>query len=87
MTLRLSAEKTDWLLSVANQGSTLPAGMRDRRCDPMVSLRDEQTGTVHLGLGLHIVRLIADFHHATIRADNLADGAGVVFVLRVPRLD
>ena len=53
----------------------------------MVSLREEQTGTVHLGLGLHIVRLIADFHHATIRADNLADGSGVVFMLRIPRLD
>jgi K+-sensing histidine kinase KdpD len=40
---------------------------------------------VHLGLGLHIVRLIADFHHATISADNLADDSGVVFVLRVPK--
>jgi signal transduction histidine kinase len=59
--------------------------MRDRLFDPMVSLREEQTGTVHLGLGLHIVRLIADFHHATISADNLADGSGVVFVLRVPK--
>ena len=87
ITLRLSAEKTDWQLSVSNQGPTLPAGIRDRLFDPMVSLREEQTGTVHLGLGLHIVRLIADFHHATISADNLADGSGVVFVLRVPKLD
>ena len=53
----------------------------------MVSLREEQTGTVHLGLGLHIVRLIADFHHATISADNPADDSGVVFALRVPKLD
>ena len=53
----------------------------------MVSLREEQTGTVHLGLGLHIVRLIAGFHHATISADNPADDSGVVFALRVPKLD
>ena len=59
--------------------------MRDRLFDPMVSLRDEQTGSVHLGLGLHIVRLITDFHHGKITADNLADDAGVVFVLRVPQ--
>lgn len=84
--LQLSSEENGWKLSLSNQGPALPPGMRDRLFDPMVSLREEQTGNVHLGLGLHIVRLIADFHHGKISAENLADDSGVVLSLRLPRI-
>jgi two-component system, OmpR family, sensor histidine kinase ChvG len=33
----------------------------------------------HFGLGLYIVRLIAEFHNGAAEATNLADGSGVRF--------
>ena len=87
ITLHLGAdtEQTDyWTLSIANEGPALPAGIRDRLFEPMVSLREQQTGSVHLGLGLHIVRLIVDFHHGRVSVDNLPDDSGVVISLRLP---
>jgi K+-sensing histidine kinase KdpD len=85
--LQLSMAADTWNLSLFNEGPTLPSDIQDRLFDPMVSLRKEQTDNVHLGLGLHIVRLITDFHHGRVSAENLADGSGVVINLRLPRAD
>ena len=63
-------------LAVANSGSTLPAAMQDRLFDSLVSVRDgaqRNHGAPHLGLGLHIVRLIAELHRGRARARNLPD--------------
>ena len=68
MTLR-SGRQTAWDISVSNEGPTLPAEMQDHLFDPMVSLREQQRRHVHLGLGLHIVRLIVIFT-GQVRADN-----------------
>ncbi|MCP4212593.1 MAG: hypothetical protein GY764_14110, partial [Halieaceae bacterium] len=76
--------ENSWNLSLSNSGPTLPLSLRDRLFDPMVSLREEQTGDVHLGLGLHIVSLISDFHGGRVTADNLPDESGVIFSLRFP---
>ena len=65
-------------LSVRNEGPPLPAAMQQHLFDSMVSLRDKSE-RVHLGLGLHIVRLIVDFHGASVTAENLEDGSGVIF--------
>jgi len=37
----------------------------------------------HLGLGLYVVRLVAEVHRGTVSARNLVDGAGVEFSLRL----
>jgi signal transduction histidine kinase len=51
----------------------------------MVSVRRGTGGDVpHLGLGLYIVRLIAEFHHGKVRADNRDDGGGVVVTVMLP---
>ena len=56
-----------------------------RLFDSMVSVRREHGGDVpHLGLGLYIVRLIAEFHGGSVRADNRADGRGVVITVSMP---
>ena len=85
ITIRLDVETDSWILAIANEGPALPAGIRDRLFEPMVSLRDQQTGSVHLGLGLHIVRLIVDFHRGKVNVDNLEDDSGVIISIRLPR--
>jgi len=51
----------------------------------MVSVRSQQhQQQPHLGLGLYIVRLICDYHHGKVLAENLDDGTGVVFTVELP---
>jgi signal transduction histidine kinase len=51
----------------------------------MVSVRRERApGDPHLGLGLFIVRQIAEYHGGRVSAADRADGIGVVFELRFP---
>ncbi|MFM9967482.1 MAG: ATP-binding protein [Burkholderiales bacterium] len=66
------------VLCIANLGDPLPEGTRQRLFASMVSMRRDRGGEKpHLGLGLYVARLIAEFHRGTIQADNLADGQGV----------
>jgi len=75
----------DAIVSVANAGSYLDHDMKDRIFDSMVSVRPEgKKKQPHLGMGLHIARMIADFHNGYIYADNLLDEEGVIVVLRIP---
>ena len=72
-------------LIVGNDGPLLPEGMSGRLFDSMVSVRRETGGAVpHLGLGLYIVRLIAEFHGGRARAENRNDGGGVVVTVTLP---
>jgi two-component system, OmpR family, sensor histidine kinase ChvG len=74
-------------LSVANQGPPLPEAMEAQLFDSLVSVRPQSHERGHLGLGLSIVRLIAQYHSGEVRAANAPDGAGVVFTLILPPLD
>jgi signal transduction histidine kinase len=73
-------------LSVCNQGPPLPAAMAGRLFDSMVSMREpgQRSATPHLGLGLYIVRLIAEFHGGQAQASNRGDGVGVEVVVTLP---
>jgi len=75
-------------LAVENEGPPLPRAMVSRLFDSMVTLRGpgsaSEPGGVHLGLGLFIVRLVAEFHGGRARAMNLADDKGVRFDVEVP---
>ena len=75
------------MIEVRNTGPKLPEAMRHRLFDSLVSLRDRSRGAdgaVHLGFGLHVVKLVAAAHGGIAEADNLEDGSGVVFRLRLP---
>jgi len=70
-------------IELANQGPALPAAMQGRLFDSLVSLRDKATpgDAPHLGLGLYVVRLVAERHGGSVSARNLDDGSGVAFRL------
>jgi signal transduction histidine kinase len=73
---------------VCNEGPPLPADMQDRLFESMISVRDRQPqGEPHLGLGLYIVRLIAEFHGARASARNREDGSGVEIRVEFPLAD
>ncbi len=72
-------------LVVANRGPLLPEEMRAGLFQSMISLREARGGgTPHLGLGLYVARVIAEFHGGTIEAANLASGDGVAVSARLP---
>jgi K+-sensing histidine kinase KdpD len=60
--------------------------MEDSLFNSMVSVRTgaRAAGRPHLGLGLYVVRLIADFHGARVRALNLPGANGVRFEVMFP---
>ena len=83
----LTAQGSAVRLTVTNQGPLLPDEMRERLFESMVSIRSSaHQGEPHLGLGLYIVKLIADFHGGNVQAHNLADGIGVSFAVSLPRI-
>jgi K+-sensing histidine kinase KdpD len=49
----------------------------------MVSHRGPQN-RLHFGLGLYVVRVIAEHHGGFVRAVNLADGSGVAIMVQLP---
>ena len=83
--IRLVRWERHWALTVSNIGPALPQDMQGHLFEAMVSLRQRSTtDTVHLGLGLYIVKLVADYHHGSVRADNREDGKGAEFSLILP---
>ncbi|MFV2058856.1 MAG: ATP-binding protein, partial [Thiohalomonadales bacterium] len=70
VTISLIEKPSHITLSVANSGSQLPEYMQSNLFESMVSVREKPSEQAHLGLGLYIVRLIADFHSAKPFARN-----------------
>ncbi len=82
----LTLKESNVVLRIENLGPSLPDSIRESLFDSMVSLRGEHDGGVpHLGLGLYIARLIAEFHGGLLRAENLPGGGGVAFEARLAR--
>ena len=87
--VRVENDGDSVVVEVENSGPALPTtngeGERARLFDSMVSLRDTAAGDEpHLGLGLYVVRLVAEFHRGVATARNRLDGSGVVIGMRVP---
>lgn len=71
-------------LVLSNNGPPLPQKMQDRLFDSLISVRDGRaTMSPHLGLGLYIVRLVAELHLGEASAANLPDMSGVEFRMRM----
>lgn len=81
--LRLGVTTDTVLLSIFNEGPALPAGVDVFQS--MVSARDSRHDEPHLGLGLYLVRLIAEFHRGSVQAHDRTAPAGVEVTLALPR--
>jgi dedicated sortase system histidine kinase len=83
--VRLSVKDGRAVLTVSNRGPRLPEAMAGKLFASMVSLRGEKSGgEPHLGLGLYIVRLVAEFHGGGATALDREDGSGVVVRVTSP---
>lgn len=81
----VSMEAKEAVLAVENRGVPMSPEVLSTLFTSMVSVRASGNNQrSHLGLGLYIVRLIADFHGGAVSAANLHDGSGVRFELRLP---
>jgi two-component system sensor histidine kinase ChvG len=83
--IRLDARHGVSVLTVSNRGPQLPEAMAGKLFGSMVSVRSGSAGgEPHLGLGLYIVRLIAEFHGGKAQALDREDGSGVVIKVSCP---
>ena len=78
-------------LEVSNQGPTVDDSKLVHIFDSMVSIRDARDDSrLHFGMGLYVVRIIAEHHGGSVSAANLADQSGfavtVTFPLVSPKL-
>jgi len=80
----LRQEADNCLITVRNTGTLLPDVLHDQLFDSLVSLRENRGSGKHLGLGLHIVRLVAEAHGGLVSARNLPDDKGVEFTIYLP---
>lgn len=82
--ISLQQEGSACLISVSNAGSRLPEVLHEQLFDSLVSLRESGGGGQHLGLGLYIVRLVAEAHGGSVSAHNLPNDDGVEFIISLP---
>jgi len=85
ISIRLRADDTHAEISVANPGPPLPAEASTRLFESLWQSRAEPDRRPHFGLGLYIVRLIAEFHGGSAQAENLEDHSGARFSVRLTR--
>lgn len=84
--IALAAHSSWYEIRVENDGAPIPADLLPRLGGSLVSGRaDAGSKGGHLGLGLFVARIIAEFHGGSIRAENLADGTGVAFTAILAR--
>jgi two-component system, OmpR family, sensor histidine kinase ChvG len=68
---------------VENVGPVLAAENRHRIFESLWRSRNDADSRPHFGLGLYIVRLIAEFHYGRASVENLPDATGVRFTIRL----
>ncbi|MCB1815259.1 MAG: HAMP domain-containing protein [Candidatus Competibacteraceae bacterium] len=79
-------EQKQAILSVANQGEPLPED-KQHIFELFVSQRDAaHKDNGNLGLGLYVVKLIAEAHGGTVQAEDLPARSGALFTVNLPRL-
>ncbi|AVS65059.1 HAMP domain-containing sensor histidine kinase [Paracidovorax avenae] len=84
VTLRSTATQVE--VSVCDQGPGVPPAQRERIFEPFYRLPGASERSGGVGLGLSLVRSIAERHDGSVYCTDRPDGAeGACFVLRLPR--
>jgi two-component system, OmpR family, sensor histidine kinase ChvG len=87
--VRVRVESSHWVvLEVDNAGPPIPPDTLGRLFESLWQSRaggPDTDGRPHFGLGLYIVRLIAEFHGGSAAAANLQDDSGARFTVRLAR--
>jgi two-component system, OmpR family, sensor histidine kinase ChvG len=83
--VRLRLDPQAAVIEVDNPGPPLPAHVQGRLFESLWQSRAGPDSQPHFGLGLYIVRLIAEFHGGEASATNLPDGSGARFAVRLAR--
>ena len=80
----INPEQRRYQLTVTNSGPTIAKERIPVLFDSLTSFRDHTSDQPHLGLGLYLVKLIAEFHQADITVHNTGQPDGVCFTLSGP---
>ena len=86
ITVQLDVRRGSLRLTVANRGPMLAPDIAASLFESMVSRRGAEN-RLHFGLGLYVVRVIAEQHGGAVRAMNLVDGSGVAVTVSLPIVD
>ncbi|MDB6084953.1 MAG: hypothetical protein JWN43_2834, partial [Gammaproteobacteria bacterium] len=84
ITVSLTRAESSYELSVSNDGPPIPPAMISRLFESLFEHRQGVDEKPHFGLGLYIVRLIAEFHGGAVTAANRPDGGGATFTASLP---
>ena len=83
ITVRLTRAGSTYELAVSNDGPPIPAQVLGRLFESLFEHRQGGDDKPHFGLGLYIVRLVAEFHGGRAVAANRS-GGGAVFTIVLP---
>ncbi|MFT5561484.1 MAG: two-component system sensor histidine kinase ChvG, partial [Litorivivens sp.] len=86
ITVGLTTDNQSLTMFVTNEGPTIPRDMIENVFDSMVSVRaNSPDNRLHFGMGLYVVRVIAEHHGGSVTAANLMNGQGVTIRVTLPR--
>jgi two-component system, OmpR family, sensor histidine kinase ChvG len=84
ITVRLERIEGNYVLQVQNDGPPIPQALHGRLFESLFEQRQGRDDKPHFGLGLYIVRLVAEFHGGTAVAANRSDDTGALFSVTLP---
>jgi two-component system sensor histidine kinase ChvG len=84
ITVRLERVPGNYMLQVQNDGPPIPQALHGRLFESLFEQRQDRDDKPHFGLGLYIVRLVAEFHGGAAIAANRSDDTGAVFTVTLP---
>jgi two-component system sensor histidine kinase ChvG len=83
ITIGITTDNNELTLFVTNYGPGIPTEKSVNIFDSMVSIRETDT-RMHFGMGLYVVRVIAEHHGGSVSASNLPEGNGVTVLIKLP---
>lgn len=82
--ISLEQRENQAMLSIINEGAKMPED-KERIFELFVSMRDSKhRRNENLGLGLYIVKLVAESHGGQVEARDLEDKEGAIFSVMLP---